>query len=408
MKLYVGLDISSFDIKVCILDGEGNQVRSFTVTNDLPGATKLRDQILDCAENQAIQVIKIGLESTSVYSFHPSMFLNADESLRKLGAKVFVMNPKQIANFKKSYSDMDKTDEIDAFVIADYLRFGRNSVSVVKEKQYIALQQLTRSRFHLIQQITKEKQRFLQHLSYKCNTFTEEVESSVFGHAMMELFSEKYSLDELAQMPLEDLAAFLQEKGKNRFNDPECVAKSIQKAVRSSYRLDKVVEDSIDLLLGTSIEVIRTLQKQVKEIEKGIERIMVGLEESKTLQSIPGIGPVFTAGIIAEIGQIERFKDETKIAKYAGLYWRKHQSGRFTADDTSLSRNGNQYLRYYLVEAANSVRRHIPEYQEYYAKKYKEVPKHQHKRALVLTARKFVRLVDALLRNHQIYTSKGA
>lgn len=408
MKLYVGLDISSFDIKVCILDGEGNQVRSFTVTNDLPGATKLRDQIVDCAENQAIQVIKIGLESTSVYSFHPSMFLNADESLRKLGAKVFVMNPKQIANFKKSYSDMDKTDEIDAFVIADYLRFGRNSVSVVKEKQYIALQQLTRSRFHLIQQITKEKQRFLQHLSYKCNTFTEEVESSVFGHAMMELFSEKYSLDELAQMPLEDLAAFLQEKGKNRFNDPECVAKSIQKAVRSSYRLDKVVEDSIDLLLGTSIEVIRTLQKQVKEIEKGIERIMVGLEESKTLQSIPGIGPVFTAGIIAEIGQIERFKDETKIAKYAGLYWRKHQSGRFTADDTSLSRNGNQYLRYYLVEAANSVRRHIPEYQEYYAKKYKEVPKHQHKRALVLTARKFVRLVDALLRNHQIYTSKGA
>src|SRR5690554_5253069 len=130
MKLYVGLDISSFDIKVCILDGEGNQVRSFTVTNDLPGATKLRDQIVDCAENQAIQVIKIGLESTSVYSFHPSMFLNADESLRKLGAKVFVMNPKQIVNFKKSYSDMDKTDEIDAFVIADYLRFGRNSVSV--------------------------------------------------------------------------------------------------------------------------------------------------------------------------------------------------------------------------------------------------------------------------------------
>jgi len=36
----------------------------------------------------------------------------------------------------------------------------------------------------------------------------------------------------------------------------------------------------------------------------------------QTLQSIPGMGPVFTAGILAEIGQIERFKDETKIAKY--------------------------------------------------------------------------------------------
>src|SRR5699024_8784408 len=100
------------------------------------------------------------------------------------------------------------------------------------------------------------------------------------------------------------------------------------------------------------------------------------------------------------------FDSEEKIAKYAGLYWRKRQSGRFTADDTSLSRNGNQYLRYYLVEAANSVRRQVPEYRDYYSKKYQEVPKHQHKRALVITARKFVRLVDALLRKNQIYTPK--
>src|SRR5699024_4122421 len=56
----------------------------------------------------------------------------------------------------------------------------------------------------------------------------------------------------------------------------------------------------------------------------------------------------------------------------------------------------------------NSVRRHVPEYKYYYAKKYQEVPKHQHKRALALTARKLVRLVDALLRNNQIYTPKGA
>ncbi|MBD2813124.1 IS110 family transposase, partial [Xenorhabdus sp. Vera] len=109
--------------------------------------------------------------------------------------------------------------------------------------------------------------------------------------------------------------------------------------VRTSYRLDKVVEDSIDILLGTSIEIIRTYQRQIKELEKSIKRIMAGL--TQTLESIPGIGPIYAAGIIAEIGQIERFDDETKIATYAGLYWRKHQSGRFTAEDTSLSRTGN-------------------------------------------------------------------
>ncbi len=79
---------------------------------------------------------------------------------------------------------------------------------------------------------------------------------------------------------------------------------------------------------------------------------------------------------------------EAKIAKYAGLYWRKHQSGRFTADDTSLSRNGNQYLHYNFVEAANLVRRHVPEYKEYYAKKFDEVPKHQHKKSPRLNCKK--------------------
>ena len=50
----------------------------------------------------------------------------------------------------------------------------------------------------------------------------------------------------------------------------------------------------------------------------------------------------------------------------------------------------NPYLRYYLGEAANSVRKHILEYAEFYTRKYAEVTKHQHKRALALTSRKFV------------------
>ncbi|QPW46719.1 IS110 family transposase [Bacillus thuringiensis] len=402
MRLFVGLDVSSFDMKVCFLDGEGNKLDRFSVSNDLPGAMTLKEKLLQRVTDKGIETLKIVLESTSVYSFHPSMFLHHDEDLQRFGTKVFLLNPKQIANFKKSYSDMNKTDEIDAFVIADYLRFGRNQMSIVKESQYVALQQLTRSRYQLVKMLTKEKQHFLQHLSFKCNTFSQEVDSSVFGTAMMELFLEKFSLEELADMPLEELAEFLQKKSKNRFGDPTCVASTIQKAVRTSYRLDRVVEDSINVLLGTSIEVIRAYQKQIKELEKSIKRIMAGL--TQTLESIPGIGPVFAAGIIAEIGQIERFDDETKIAKYAGLYWRKHQSGRFTAENTSLSRNGNHYLRYYLVEAANSVRKHVSDYQEYYVKKYNEVPKQQHKRALVLTARKLVRLVDALLRSHQLFT----
>ena len=156
--------------------------------------------------------------------------------------------------------------------------------------------------------------------------------------------------------------------------------------------------------MATSIETIRSLSKQIKQLEKAIQRILDGIPN--TLQTIPGIGPVYTAGILAEIGDITRFKDQAALAKYAGLSRTRFQSGKFEADDTNLIRSGNRYLRFYLVEAANSVMRNEPEFRDYYIKKYREVPKHQRKRALVLTARKLVRLVDALLRNDQIYTPK--
>lgn len=140
----------------------------------------------------------------------------------------------------------------------------------------------------------------------------------------------------------------------------------------------------------------------IKDIDKAIEDMVEVIPEYRCLTSVPGIGKVFAAGIIAEIGQIERFKDNPQVAKYAGLNWKETQSGNTSYQNTSLAKRGTRYLRYHLVEAAHSVRRHKPEYAEFYKKKKEEVPKH--KRAVVLTARKLVRLVDVLLRNHQLYT----
>ena len=93
------------------------------------------------------------------------------------------------------------------------------------------------------------------------------------------------------------------------------------------------------------------------------------------------------------------------LAKYAGLTWRVNQSGNYSADDTRMTKTGNKYLRYYLIEAANSVKNNIPEYKEFYKKKYGEVTTHQHKRALALTSRKLVRLIFGLLTKNQIYSS---
>ena len=121
-----------------------------------------------------------------------------------------------------------------------------------------------------------------------------------------------------------------------------------------------------------------------------------------TLTSIPGIGKVYSAGIIAEIGSVNRFRSQASVAKFAGLVWTQHQSSNFEAEDTRLI-TGNRFLRYYLLEAANSVRRCDSEFRRYYDLKFKEVNKYQHKRALALTARKLVRLAFRLLKDDRLY-----
>jgi transposase len=174
--------------------------------------------------------------------------------------------------------------------------------------------------------------------------------------------------------------------------------------MRDSYRLDRVLAEPVTLVLGTTLATIRTLQAHLKAVDKTIAHELAAIPpDRRTIASVPGLGPVWTAGLLAEIGDIHRFADEAALAKYAGLVWNPRESGAFQAQDTALSKAGNASLRYYLVEAANSVRLHCAAYRDFYNAKLAQSPKYAHKRALVLTARKLVRLVDALLRAGAVY-----
>ena len=73
-----------------------------------------------------------------------------------------------------------------------------------------------------------------------------------------------------------------------------------------------------------------------------------------------------------------------------------------------MTKVGNKHLRYYFILGANTLRQFNLEYKAFYWRKYGEVSKHQHKRALVLTARKLVRLVHALLTKNVPYVRPQA
>lgn len=231
--------------------------------------------------------------------------------------------------------------------------------------------------------------------------------SNTYGATSAAVLTEFLSLDDITYSSIEDLVAFVREKGKNRFNNPLETAKLLKKAAKDSYRLDKVLYEPLNISIASSFNVIHALESEIKTIDKAIEKTIKGINttEFQSLTSIPGIGPVFASGILAEIGTITSFRSHDALAKYAGLTWRVNQSGNYSADDTRMTKTGNKYLRYYLIEAANSVKNHIPEYKEFYFKKFGEVTTHQHKRALALTSRKLVRLIFGLLTKNQIYSN---
>ena len=58
------------------------------------------------------------------------------------------------------------------------------------------------------------------------------------------------------------------------------------------------------------------MKKQIKDLEKSIVTLFEIVTEAQCLKSIQGIGLVYAAGIVAEIGQIERFDNEAQLAKY--------------------------------------------------------------------------------------------
>lgn len=401
--LYVGIDVSSKNNVIYLMLPNGDKHSSFSLANSHDGSTQLVKRIFTAMTSNNIDSVLIGLEATSVYGDNLVYFLKEDITLASFDRKIHVLNPKQVNKFKESYNDLPKNDYVDAFVIADCLRFGRiNKEVYMDDYRYKALQNLTRARYFAVTNLTKEKQRFINVLFKKYSTMTQEkVFSDTFSTTALAVYEKFESAETLAKMDLQELTAFIIEKGKNRFPDPDAVAKALQKAARSSYRLPKTVNDSVNQVLAISITSIRALESQIKAFDKAITKQMELLPN--VLISIPGIGPVLSAGIMAEIGDINRFQNQAALAKYAGLAWQQHQSGDFEAQTTRMIHSGNRFLKYYLCEAAFSLVRCDKEYSRFYHLKYKEVNRFQHKRALALTARKFVRLVFALLKDNRLY-----
>jgi len=404
--LIAGVDVHRKTNTYCLMTEAGQEVTPhFTLANNRSGTQALLTKVRQVMDDQEFSELKVGAEATGWYWFH--LF----ESLRQQSYPIdlFLLNPRLTANFKKSYVDMDKSDPLDAFVIADRLRWGRNVAHPFQyDEKLLGLRFLTR--YHVVHQLAAEKAYCLSVLYLKASEYANADKkpfSNLFGVASRAVIQEFASMEEVAAMPFDELVEWIDQQGKRRFANPEDNAKRLLVVAQESYPLAEALQAPVNLVLSLSLKNISQLEGLQKRLDIAIAEQMQDIPN--TLTTIPGIGPVFAAGIIAEIGGIERFDyNEAKVAKFAGFKWRKSGSADFKAEETPMTRTGNPFLRYYFCEAAFSVQSQVSEYGVYFQRKYNEASKHKHKRAVVLTARKLVRLVVRLLTNNQPFQVRMA
>ena len=411
--LFIGVDVALKGNQFCVMNFDQHVYFNLKFPNNPEGNNMVIDKIKDIEDKFFFEKIIIVMESTGMYSFHPACYLSSNEYLNNFHTEVYQINACDFDKYKKSFHDLEKEDGIDAYILADYARVGRTkSLYPFRGSQYIALQRLTRQRYHICKELIREKTYVMTNLYLSFSGLlslnkNELPFSNMFGATSSAILEEFISPDQIAESSIEELMDFISSKGKNHTKNPESKVTALQKAIRSSYRLDQTAYEPINIAIASSINTIKFHQEQLKNIDKSILNTVLGLDSNvyNILLSIRGIGKVYAAGIMAEIGNIDRFPHNSKLAKYAGLYWKRNQSGEFDSQDKKSSKKSNKYLRYYLIEAtASCVRQGFPFIKDFYNIKYNEVTKHQHKRALVLSARKLVRLIFGLLRKNQYYS----
>lgn len=372
--LLVGTDVHRKTNTVCEMDGQGREVAPrLSLENNRPGTQAWVQHLAQVMREGDFDALHIAAEATGWYWFHFFLTLSQDPVLNQWPVTLYAFNPRLTANFKKTYVDLDHTDPIDAFVVTDRLRLGRDLPAPFRyEETYLPLRFLTRHRYHVVHALAREKSYCLAILYLKASEYTRPDKkpfSDIFGAASQAVIQEFASIEHIAAIPFDELVEFIDVKGKRRFADPTENARKLQQVARDSYLLPQALQQPINLILGLSLQHITFLERQEKRLNTAIAERMQAIPH--TLDTIPGFGPVFSGGIMSEIAGVDRFDyNQAKVAKFAGLKWRKHQSADFQAQETRLTRTGNRYLRYYLCEAANAVRMRDAEYAAYYDRKY--------------------------------------
>jgi transposase len=402
--LCVGADVHLKEITLRAIDKltEDEIIAPFNITNNLPGAQSAASRLAEVATELGYARIEIGCEATGMLWIPFHRFLDTCPLLEPFDLQQVCFNPKLVADFKDALVLRGpKDDERDAFDVAARVQVGHWPDSYVPDDFWQGLRRLTRYRFKLSRILAQEKTRFQAYAFLKCSDWKRvKAFSDVFGATSAALLTE-FTAAELREMTHDQLADLIAHRGRGRFYDPDATARTVQNALRTSYPIDPLMDEMVTATLATAWDHIRSINRLTKRLDQHIARCIEPVPNP--IITVKGLGPVITAGLLAEIVDVSRFPEHKHMAQYFGISWTKRSTAGSAIQNSRMTKVGNPYGRYYFIIGADRLRMYNLEYKAYYWRKYNEVPEHQHKRALVLTARKLVRLVHALLTKNVPY-----
>lgn len=146
------------------------------------------------------------------------------------------------------------------------------------------------------------------------------------------------------------------------------------------------------------------LQTQVVQAETALRQSFEACSESRWLKSIFGLGSINAAGLLAEIGDIQRFSGVKQLTKLAGIQPIEDSSAERHLGRTPMSKKGRSGLRKIAFRAVIGLLRHNNLFQQYVERLHTRASQPLTKRAAIGAAmNKLLRVVYTLLKRQELF-----
>lgn len=168
--------------------------------------------------------------------------------------------------------------------------------------------------------------------------------------------------------------------------------------------LDYLSDKAVRLGAQTTLQIAGCLSEGIDEVERAILKEIKKDKAFRLLKEIPGIGPILAMVILVETGDISRFKQVGNYSSYCRCVESKRLSNGKKKGENN-RKNGNSYLSWAFIEAANFAIRYDAQIKAYYQRK---LAKTKRVVALKTVANKLTRACYFMLRDEVSFDIKKA